>query len=210
WLGLGGVLVAIPIMLTADAVARVFQQRTGNIVRPLPLAIIGPLTLGLVLCAAGVCLSGISLVPPSRPHALVLTAALAACMMGVTARRTGHATFVWAMLAGVVLAYNFSPAFFTDLARTVLDQGAQIVHEERLPYAFYGLTYLPLLLAVTVAARALTSIRDKRVPDDLFAPPLRLFAVALGCLMLAVSLGHPKATFPVGLCMTAAFAFQAI
>ena len=39
WLGLGCALVALPVLLTADAVARVFQQRTGDLVRPLPWSI---------------------------------------------------------------------------------------------------------------------------------------------------------------------------
>ena len=49
WFGLGLVLTAIPVLLTADTVAKVFQQRTGDLVRPLPWAIIGPMALGLLL-----------------------------------------------------------------------------------------------------------------------------------------------------------------
>jgi hypothetical protein len=64
WLGVGCVLVAIPVLCTADAVARVFQQRTGDLVRPLPWPIVGPLALGLVLCAGGIFLAGASLLPP--------------------------------------------------------------------------------------------------------------------------------------------------
>ena len=60
------------------------------------------------------------------------------------ARRTGKQAFVWAMLACVVLAYQFSPAFFADAAKALLASSARAVHEERLPYAFYGLTYMPL------------------------------------------------------------------
>src|SRR5262245_46462838 len=102
-------------------------------------------------------------------------------MMAVVARRTGKQAFVWAMLAGVVLAYNFSPAFFAELVRNILDLGARAIQEERLPYAFYGLTYLPLLLATMVASR-----RRARRGDTLFAAPLRHFSIGLGCLMLAV------------------------
>jgi hypothetical protein len=203
WLGFGCVLMAVPVLLTADVIARVFQQRTGDLVRPLPWSIIGPLVLGLVLCAAGVCLAATGVIPPSRPHALALTSALAAGMMALMARRTGKQGFVWAMLAGVVLAYNFSPAFFIDLARTVLNQAAHVVHEQRLPYAFYGLTYLPLLLGLMVIGRKLTS-----AGNQLFARPIRVFAVALGCIMLAISVGHVKAVFPVALCMTLAFGLQ--
>jgi len=205
WLGFGVVLMAVPVLLTADAVARVFQQRTGDLVRPLPWSIIGPLGLGLVLCAGGVCLAATGVVPPGRPHALVLASALAAGMMALIARRTGKQAFVWATLAGVMITYNFSPVFFIDLARMVLNQAAHVVHEERLPYAFYGLTYLPLLASLMLIGSKLTSAGNK-----LFAGPIRQFAIALGCLMLAVSVGHIKALFPVALCMTLAFGIQIV
>ena len=203
WIGFGCVLTAIPVLLTADAVARVFQQRTGDLVRPWPWSIIGPLGLELVLCAAGVCLAGVSIA--TKPYALVLASALAAIMMAVTARRTGKQAFVWAMLAGIVLAYRFSPAFFTDLVQYLLNQSARIVQEERLPYAFYGLTFLPLLLTLMVIGRRLAT-----AGQDLFAKPLIAFSIVLGCLMLAVSFGHVKALFPVALCMTLMFSLQVI
>ena len=205
WLGLGLVLTAIPILLTADGVAKVFQQRTGDLVRPLPWAIIAPMGLGLLLCACGVCLAATSLTPPFRTHALVLASALAAGMMAVVARRTNKSAFVWVMLPSVVIAYNFLPSFFIDVARAILAQAAHSVQEARLPYAYNGLTYLPLLLTLMAAGAWLT-----RKDNELFALPIRRFAMALGCLMLAVSLGHVKALFPVALCMTAAFALQVI
>jgi hypothetical protein len=204
WFGLGAVLVAVPVLLTADAVAWVFQRRTGDLVRPLPWSIVGPLVVGLVLCAGGVIVSAASVLPPSRPHALVLTAALAAGLMAVVARRTGKRAFVWAMLAGIVLAYNFSPVFFMDTARVVVAHSAEVIHEANLPYAFYGLTYLPLLLALMFVARVQT-----RGGNELFAQPLRVFAVGLASVMLAVSTGHVKAFVPVALVMTATFALQA-
>ena len=57
-------LVALHVLATADAVAKVFQQRTGDLVRPLPWPISGPLALGLTLCAAGVILAGSGVLPP--------------------------------------------------------------------------------------------------------------------------------------------------
>ena len=72
WFGLACVLVALPVLLTADAVARVFQQRTGDLVRPLPWSIIGPLVLGTGLCCAGFVLAATGW---PRPYAMVPTAA---------------------------------------------------------------------------------------------------------------------------------------
>lgn len=204
WMGFGCVLVAIPVLLTADTVARVFQQRTGDLVRPLPWSIVLPLGVGLALCAAGVVLAGLSLVPPTRPYALVVTAAAAAGLMGLVARRTGKQAFVWVMLVLVTLAYNFSPAFFAELARAVVTGGAQAVREERLPYAFYGLCHLPLLVGLMLAA-----VRAGRAGSRLFARPIRWYVFGLSCLLLAVSFTHPKALLPVGLVMVALFAVQA-
>jgi hypothetical protein len=205
WIGVGCVLLAIPVLGTADAVAHVFQQRTGDLVRPLPWSVLTPLGVGLMLCAAGICLAGISLVPPSRPHALVFATAGSAALFGVVARRTGKAAFVWAMLVCATLAYQFTPAFFMDLVIALRDHGARAIREERLPLAFYGLTYLPLLLALMTAAR-LTEAAGNAV----FARPLRRYCTGLSGLLLVLALSHPKAIFPVGLVLTLLFAAQVV
>jgi len=210
WMGLGLVLVAIPVLLTADAVADVFHQRTGALVRPLPWSIAVPVFTGTTLCAAGLGLAMTQLfAPPHAPYALVPTAALAAVVMAVVARRTHLAAFVWAMLAGVLLAYNFSPVFFQEIARYVLDVGAHAVREAKLPYAFYGLTYLPLIGAAMLSYRFAV-----RFGSDLFAVPLRHFSTALSTLLLVASFTHPDLTlypaFLVGGVMTIVFALQTV
>lgn len=200
WLGLACVLFAIPVLSTADAAAGVYQQRTGNLIRPIPLAIILPMFVGLTLCIAGICLSGTE---HPQPTALVPTAAIAGILMAATATRTKKPAFVWAMLVCAVLSYNFSYVFFLDLARLAVQQGAHAVHEPRLPYAFYGLTYLPFLIVLTaVAAWA------GRRGDDLFAQPLRRMAMALSCLLLTAAYQHEKAIFPVSAAMVGMFALQ--
>jgi len=210
WMGLGLVLVAIPVLLTADAVADVFQQRTGTLVRPLPWSIAVPVFAGTALCAAGLGLAMTQMAAtPHIPYALVPTAALAAVVMAAVARRTRLTAFVWAMLAGVLLAYNFSPVFFQEIARHVLDVGAHAVKEKTLPYAFYGLTYLPLIGAAMLSYRFAF-----RFGSDLFAVPLRHFSIALSALLLIVSFTHPDLTlypaFLVGGVMTTVFAMQTV
>lgn len=200
WMGLLCVLVAMPVLLTANAVARVFQQRTGNLVRPWPWSIVLPIIVGLVLTATGICLA---MTGWPRPYALVPTAALAAVLMAVTAHRTRNSAFVWAMLGGLLLAYNFSPVFFQEFARAAAQHGATAVHEDRLPFAFYGLTYLPVLAGLMIAGRLAA-----RAGQELFAGPIRRFSIGLALLLLAVSLSHVKAVFPVGLVMTGVFAAQ--
>lgn len=210
WSGLAAALVALPVLMAADAVARVFIQRSGGLVRPWPWSVLLPLAVGLALCVGGLILSATGM---PNPHALVPTAALVAVAMGVTARRTGLQAFAWGMLACVTLAYNFSPAFFADLARQAIQQSAHAVHEPKLPYAFYGLTYLPLLAAFAAAYRPV-----ERRMGELFAAPLRRFSIGIAGILLCLSwthlfgwpIGHSKAVFPVGAAFSILFAVQAI
>lgn len=210
WLGLVLVLVAVPILLTADAVAHVFQERTGDLVRPLPWSIVAPMILSLVFCAGGIALA---LTRLPLPPALTPTALLTAVVLSTVAWRTGHRGFVWSALISIVLAYNFSFVFFQDVARAVVQSGASAVREQRLPFAFYGLTYLPLIAAVIASARILTGIRAPmpviaRV-RDLWCSPLRQFVTALCGVLLVASVTHPKALLPVAAAMCAAFFVQA-
>ncbi|MFT5094735.1 MAG: hypothetical protein ACI93T_003576 [Porticoccaceae bacterium] len=200
WIGFGMVLTAIPVLLSADALARVFLQVHGKLARPLPLGIVIPMLNGLVLMAGGVCVSAIGF---PNAFALVPASALAAVMMAVVAHRTGKSGFVLAMLGGLLMAYQCSPVFFRELAGQLVQQGAAAVNEDRLPIAFYGLTYLPLLLVVSLVAKW-----RQRVGDDVFAIPMRRFAVGLGIVLLAVSVTHVKAIFPVSLAAVALFGLQ--
>lgn len=194
WIGFFVVLVAVPVLLTANTVARVFQQRTGDLVRPIPWNIVMPLGIGIILAVSGLLLSSIEL------QALVPAAALFAVIMGVVARRTGHRAFVWAMLAGATVAYNFSWVYYQDLAMSLRDGEATGSQESRLPHAFYGLTYLPLLTIAIGLSRRLTGLGE-----SVFAVPLRRYAIGLSGILLVVSLSHVKALFPVGLAMTSIF-----
>lgn len=205
WLGFALVLAAVPILLTADAVARVFYERTGKLVRALPLSIALPLALGVIVCAAGVSIAATGLVSTGGSYALVPTAALAAVLMGLVAHRTGKQAFVWAMLAGIVVAYQFSPVFFLELARQAVSASASAVHESRLPLAFYGLTYLPLLTVLMGAA-----VVARRRGSELFYQPLRAFCVGVSLVLLLAAFGHPKAIFPVATCLTLLFTAQTI
>ena len=203
WFGLACVLVAIPVLLTADTVARVFQQRTGDLVRPIPWPIMLPTVVGLILCAAGNMLAGSELLT-SIPYAVVPTSILTAVLMAVIARRTGKAAFVWATLGHITLAYNFSPVFFQQFVKTIRDQGAAALSEPSLPYAFYGLTYLPLIVGAIIAAQQL-----ERRGVTRFAKPIRQFCVGISLLLLVVSMTHAKALFPVASVMTGLLAWPA-
>ena len=202
WFGLCCVLTAIPVMLTADAFARVFKQRTGDLVRPFPWSISGPIVLGLVLCVAGLAIACTGF--PGEAYALVPTAAVFAVMMFVTARRTNNRGFVWAMLFGAVLSYQTSPVFFKGLVEQAKAAAASAVNEHKLPIWYYGLTYMPLLLGASLVAKW-----RERKSDALFAVPLRRFTLGMSVALFAVSFAHPRANFFVAATMLLFFLWQA-
>lgn len=203
WIGLGCVMTAIPVLLTADTVAGVFQQRTGNLVRPLPGSIIAPIFLALLLCIVGVIASLTGLQSGQSPLVITPSTALAALMFALVARRTQHQGFVWAALLLITVSYQFLPFFFKQLAMQLVQSGAAAVQENKLPFAFYGLTYLPLLVIMTGAAYFL-HLKNK----PLFVQPLRYFSSGMAVVLLALACTHSKALFPVAGLMTVLFAFQ--
>lgn len=191
WLGFGCVLLATTILLTARAVADVFRQRTGDLVRPLPWSVGLPLFAGLVLVAVGVCVSFIGF---PATQAVVPTAALAAILLVLAAQDTRHSGFTWAALMCVSTAYQTSPAMFREIVLALRDAAAGSLQEQRLPLAFYGLTWLPLIVAV-----ALGSATSRRRAQLHFSRPMQNFATILSTGLFTLSLTHLKAAFLVAL-----------
>ena len=202
WLGLGLVLTGIPVLLAADQQVKVLRRQNDTAETSLPWSTALPLVTGLAFAAAGVCLAATGF---PRGTALVPTAGLAAAMLYVVARRTERSGFVWPMLILTTIAYQSCPVFFRDFARHLIDQTAEAVRESRLPIAFYGLTYLPLLCGLSF-----WSVRRQRAGDDFVAVPLRRFATGMAGLLVAASLFHPKALFPVGMAMVGLLVVQTI
>ncbi len=81
WLGPICVLVALTVLMTADAVARVYEQRTGGLVWPWPLSIALPMVVGLLTGAAGVALASVDFALARDGRALVVAAGLAAVVI---------------------------------------------------------------------------------------------------------------------------------
>lgn len=200
WCGVACVLASIPVVLTADAVAGVFQQRVGAWARPLPWSVLLPLLVGLGLCVGGI---GLTLTDWPSPFALVPATALSAIVFAFTARRTERSGFVGLMLLCVFAAYQFSPLFFRSLAHALVQQGAAAVHEPKLPYAFYGLTYLPLLAVLSGLAGWL-----QRRGELLFSRRIQMWSVICPALLLVVAFGHTKAVFPSCAALAVLFAAQ--
>ena len=205
WMGLICTLVSLPVLLTADTVARVFEQRTGGIVRPIPWSISGPLAVGVLMTAAGVLLAmtGLAVSPPNP--IVIPTALLAAIAMGLIAARTKNPAFVGGLILCVMVVYQTTPILFKELVLQLRDQAAAAVREERLPYAFYGLTYAPLIALFTAIAAILY-----RRGERLFARPLQFTAMGLSLLLLGASFLHPAAILPVALLLCPLLALSGV
>ena len=202
WLGFGIVLTSIPILFAADHQARVIRESANETKQSFTWNTALPLFAGLVLTAAGVCLAATEF---PRGVGLVPTASVAAVIMYFAARRTDRTAFVWPMLILATIAYQSSPVFFREFATHIVQQSAQAVQESRLPIAFYGLTYLPLLLTFSI-----WSAVRRRSDDDILAVPIRRFSVAVGGILLLASLQHMKAVFPVGVALSGLFGLQSL
>ena len=158
WLGLGCVAVAATILMTVRSLANVHRQRTGDLVRPLPWNITVPMLVGLVVTVLGVLISfyGFSYIGPTT-YALVPTTMLAAGLMMVVAKETRQSGFVWSALILATVAYQSTPTLVSELVQQLKASAAHALSEEKLPLAFYGLTYLPLLLCMAAGYRYFAS-----------------------------------------------------
>jgi hypothetical protein len=222
WAGLGCALTAMPILLTADAVARVFQERgeISNIINatnannnhletnnpsrqtnPFPAAIVLPIITALTLCAAAVAMSSASYFVGQTPFALTPTGIVVTICLVATANSTGKSALTWVGLLAATIAYYFSPVFFKQFALQAIAQTADMIQEPRLPIAFYGLTFLPLIITFTALSHRLRN-------RPTLAIPLRWYSVVLATATLALSIGHSKAMLPVSAVMMCVFAWQ--
>jgi len=206
WLGLGIVMLAGTILMTTRTIANVFRQRTGNLMRPLPWSIIVPLFTGLMLTATGVLISfhGFQFIGETT-RAIVPTAIVAAFLLMMVASDTRHQSFVWAGLILIAIAYQSSPTLFSDLVQSFKATAASTLNEERLPVAFYGLTYMPMLLVLVFASRWLN---DRKRFE--FSTPMKQFVSVLSMLLIALALTNLKAAFVVSAASIPAFVIYAI
>ncbi|MEO2016479.1 MAG: hypothetical protein ABGZ53_19145 [Fuerstiella sp.] len=201
WTGLGCVMVAATVLMTARTVADVFRQRTGDLVRPLPWHIVVPMFCGLVLTALGLMISfsGFSYTGATT-YAVIPTAAIAAGLMWTAARDTKHAGFVWGSLLCAMIAYQCSPTLFTNIVQQLKAGAAGAINEEHLPLAFYGLTYLPLLAAIAAGSRWF-----ERRSQISFSRPMKHFVTVMTAVLFCAAFTHPKALFLVSLVNVVSF-----
>ncbi len=192
--------------MTTRAVADVHRQRTGGNMRPLPWNILIPLVVGISISLMGVIVSfyGFSY-GTQTTYAVVPTALLAGLMMFQATRETNQRAFVWIGLVLMAISYQCAPTLCAGLVQQVKSNAAYAVGEERLPLAFYGLSYLPFLLTVACASSWLA-----RRNAATFAIPMRQFVTILTVALFAVSWTHLKACLPVAAINLFLFSFYAV
>lgn len=202
WMGFGCVMLAATILLTAKSLMDVFSQSTGNLVRPFPWSISVPLIVGLCLTVVGVGLSfaGFSYVSAST-FAVVPTSLVAAGLMMLISMQTRHAAFTWFALVFVTIAYQSCPILFSDLVQSLKESTADAIRRERVPISMYGLTYVPLLLALVVAVRQLKLKSLKEL-----AVPVQQFLIILNSLLIVLSFQDVVSAFVVSVTNVALFA----
>ncbi len=206
WMGFGLVLMSSTVLMTTRAVADVHRQRTGGNMRPLPWNILAPLVVGIGMSLFGVVVSfyGFSYISQTT-YAVVPTALLAGLMMFQATRETNQPAFVWIGLMLMAISYQCTPTLFAGLVQQVKSSAAFAVGEERLPLAFYGLSYLPFLLTVA----GVSSLAARR-NSPAFAIPMRHFVTLLSLALFALSWTHIKACFPVAVVNLLLFGLYAV
>ena len=184
WIGFAIVMVAATVLMTTRTVADVFRRRSGDLVRPLPWAIVAPLFISLVLLVLGVglSLSGFSYLGTTT-YAIVPTSIVAALLFSFVARDTRHPGFVWASLITIAIAYQCSPTLFSSLVQTLRSATADAINQKSVPLSMYGLTYMPLLGILVIASRRFAMQRRLE-----FSRPIKHFASALAAILFGVAL----------------------
>ena len=201
WFGFCLVMTGATVLQTSRTVADVFRQRTGNLIRPLPAHISIPLFVGLIFVVAGVGCSfwGFSYVGLTT-FAVVPTCLVAAGIMALAAKDTQHRGFVWASLICLTIAYQCAPTLFSGVVHQIRQSAADAINEQRLPLAFYGVTYLPLIAGLSILARKADRAANHRLCD-----PIKQFVTIIVTLCFAAAVTNLKAAFLVSLINIAVF-----
>ena len=206
WLGLATVMLAATVLATTRTIASVFRARTGDLVRPLPWSIALPLFVGVLLTFVGVIVSfyGFQFVGAST-KAVVPTAIIATALMFVVAYDTRHWSFTALALILLTIAYQLFPTFFSGLVPFLKASAEFAVNEKKLPFAFYGITYLPLLGLLTGVCCWLAK---KRRYD--MSIPIQLFITGVTGILWCSSMFNIKAAFIVAAINLVSFLVYAV
>ncbi len=213
WLGFGLVLCAFPVAATAHSVIEVFRKRSGGLISIWPAPISIPMFLSIAMVFGGILLSTPLLFGEAGSlRMLVPTCALGAVILGWAAKDTRQHAFTYLMLGLIATAYVFSPTWFAELARSLANATAAGLQESKLPYAFYGLTCLPLIGAWVGTAKWLQHQEKARGTNGSqhWIVPLKISSDISSVLLFLVAFTHIKAAFLIPLAYIGLFTVLAI
>ena len=115
-LGLMATLLALPILLSADAISQVYRQRSGGLIRQQPVIVAVPLLLGLGLCAIALCMSLAALWLDASPLLTLPTGLLISLMIAWVAWRSDQAVLAWLAYSSLWLFTGMHWLAHTDFA----------------------------------------------------------------------------------------------
>jgi hypothetical protein len=118
--GLLMTLLAVPILLTADAISQVYRQRSGGLIRQQPVIVAVPLLVGLGLCSIALSLLVAALFVGAAPLLIMPTALLVTLMIGGLAWRSDQAVLAWIAYGGLWLLAGVQWLLYTPLPLSVL------------------------------------------------------------------------------------------
>ncbi len=91
-----------------------------------------------------------------------------------------------------------------DLVQQIKSGAARSIGEEKLPLAFYGLTYLPFILAASIAYKQFSFRKQTFV-----SIPLHVFITTVSLLLYGLAFTHIKAAWIVSIVNIGLFAYLA-
>lgn len=204
WFGPIVVLIAVPIYFTAESLLKVFQQRTGGLVHPLPISIILPIFLSTVFALSGIILSATTIADLTQRVPFLLSTALASGIFISIGLRFRQSMFVYASLISIIFAYAFIPALNPTLTEQAKVSISHILGMTPLPLSLRGFCYLPLI--------GIFFLMERRWNTTLpfIARPIWNVTSILSITLLLFALTESKAWFLVGAPFTFVFLYQGL
>ena len=179
WSGLILMMVGIPFIQTAHGLLRIFRQSQGP-EEPPPITTLIPYLVGY----------GLSLIAYifalQNPYALFFTALIGLGLYGISAFQYKQKLFAYLTILSLGIAYFYSPIFFQEIALKVRDTAAVQLGYQRLPYPFYGLTFIPFNVILIGIARWLSQRGEGRLAGCFYrvGTPLSGILILISCFEL--------------------------
>ncbi len=179
WYGLILMMVSIPFIQTAHSLLGIFRQSHGP-EEPPPIATLIPYLVGYGLSFLAYIFAF------QNPYAFFFTALIGLGLYGVSAFQYKRKLFAYLTILSLGITYFYSPIFFQEIALRVRDTAAVQLGYQRLPYPFYGLTFIPFNVILIGVARWLSQ-RGEGILAGCFyrvGTPLSVILIMVSCFEL--------------------------